>query len=67
MIYVSSACIAKKKIGEVIDTYVQNGIKEIELSGGTQYYPDIERDLSEKQKKYGLQYACSSSISRIPS
>lgn len=48
----------EEKIGEVIDTYVQNGIKEIELSGGTQYYPDIERDLSEKQKKYGLQYAC---------
>lgn len=40
----------EEKIGEVIDTYVQNGIKEIELSGGTQYYPDIERDLSEKQK-----------------
>ena len=58
MIYVSSACIAKKKIGEVIETYVQNGIKDIELSGGTQYYPDVERDLVDGQKKYGLQYVC---------
>ncbi|MCM1118667.1 MAG: sugar phosphate isomerase/epimerase [bacterium] len=58
MIYVSSACIAKEKINEIIGTYVQNGIKDIELSGGTKYYPDIEYDLVEGKKKYGLQYAC---------
>lgn len=58
MIYVSSACIQRKKIGEVLGVYAQNGIKAIELSGGTQYYCEIENDLSEGRKKYGLQYAC---------
>lgn len=58
MIYISSSCIKKDKIAEIIKFLAENGIKHIELSGGTQYYEGIEKDLSVQKEKYGLTYAC---------
>ena len=58
MIYVSSACVNNKYICETIEQYAKVGIKNIELSGGTRYYKDIEKDLSKLRKKYNLKYVC---------
>lgn len=58
MIYVSTACLHRDRIGEVLEEYALAGIKNIELSGGTSYYPQMEQELCFYQKKYGLNYVC---------
>lgn len=58
MVYVSSSCVKKHNIAEVIRQLAENGIKRIELSGGTDYYDAIEQDLIKLKQKYHLQYAC---------
>lgn len=58
MIFVSSSCIKKHSIAKVIQQLAENGIRNIELSGGTDYYDSIERDLAVLKRKYNLQYAC---------
>lgn len=58
MIYISTSCFKKKRIGQIIKEYGENGIKNIELSGGTEYYEEIEADLQKYKKMYGLNYAC---------
>lgn len=58
MIYVSTACIKRKQISEVLKEYGKNGIKNIELSGGTEFYDDIESDLKKYRKEYDLRYTC---------
>ena len=45
MIYVSSACVHAEKIGDVLYMYSNAGIENIELSGGTVFYPELEDDL----------------------
>ena len=56
MIYLSSACSTKKKIGEAVQEIANLGFKNIELTGGTQYYDEYERDLLKLQDKYHLNY-----------
>ncbi|MCI8561287.1 MAG: sugar phosphate isomerase/epimerase [Dorea sp.] len=58
MIYVSSACIKKNRIDTVICQMAESGIRNIELSGGTDYYDGIEHDLREWKERYQLKYAC---------
>lgn len=58
MIYISSACIRRNHIAEVIAALGERGVKNIELSGGTDYYAGIEDDLKALAKRYGLTYAC---------
>lgn len=58
MIYVSSACLKKSRIEEIIEQFAENGIRNIELSGGTDYYSEIVTDLEKLKKKYDLHYAC---------
>ena len=58
MIYVSSACIRKKSIAEIIWLYAEKHFQNIELSGGTDYYDDIESDLQKLKENYQLNYAC---------
>lgn len=58
MIYVSSSCVKQKKIKDSILKLIDNGFKNIELSGGTEYYDGFEDDLLELKKKYGLNYIC---------
>lgn len=58
MIFVSSSCVKENNIAEVIRRLVQKGIQNIELSGGTDYYDEIEHDLKMLKKNCHLQYAC---------
>ena len=56
MIYISTACFKSEKIKDIVEAIVRYGFKNIELSGGTRYYPALEFDLVELQKKYGLNF-----------
>ena len=56
MIYISSACSPKKKIGEAVTELAQLGFQNIELTGGTNYYDGYEQDLLSLQEKYNLNY-----------
>lgn len=58
MIYISSSCVKHKKIKDSIQELVDNGFKNIELSGGTKYYDGFENDLFELKDKYNLNYIC---------
>lgn len=58
MIYVSSACIKRHNIAEVILKLAKSNIKNIELSGGTDYYGNLEFDLDLLKQTYKLNYAC---------
>lgn len=58
MIYVSSSCVKAQTIAEAVEKLVKGGFKNIELSGGTQYYSDFEKDLLELKIKYSLNYLC---------
>ena len=58
MIYVSSSCLKKNTIKESVQELAKNGYKNIELSGGTNFYKEKEyiEDLLELKKKYNLNY-----------
>ena len=58
MIYVSSSCIGHKKIKDSVKELAENGFQNIELSGGTEYYDDIESDLLKLKEEYNLNYRC---------
>lgn len=60
MIYVSSSCIGGRRISDVVRRLAQGGFRNIELSGGTSYYPEIFDDLAALKKEYDLTYACHS-------
>ena len=54
MIYISSSCIKKNNILDIIDLLVSKGIKNIELSGGSKNFDNLEKKLIEYKKKYKL-------------
>jgi len=56
MIFVSSSCVKASKISESVRLLAQNGIRNIELSGGTRHYDDLEKDLIQLRKDFGLNY-----------
>ena len=56
MIYVSTSCSKKTNIRESIQELVNLGIKNIELSGGTEHYESLEDDLINLQIKYDLNF-----------
>lgn len=56
MIYVSSSCVPADTIKEAVETLAIEGCKNIELSGGTNYYNHIMEDLIALKDKYGLSY-----------
>lgn len=56
MIYVSSCCSKQKKIGAAIRELAEHGFKNIELSGGTEYYEGYEEDIFDLKKKYNLNF-----------
>ncbi len=58
MIYVSSSCIKNDKISQSVQQLAVNGFKNIELSGGTRYYDNLENDLLALQNQYDLNYQC---------
>lgn len=58
MVYISSACLKNERVGTTIEILAQNGIKNIELSGGSSYYRELGADLMDLKVKHGLTYAC---------
>jgi sugar phosphate isomerase/epimerase len=58
MIYVSSSCVKHKKIKDSVQELANAGFKNIELSGGTEYYDGFEDDLLNLKDKYNLKYIC---------
>jgi len=60
MIYISSSCLSSSKISNVVEQLATTGFKNIELSGGTDYYSEIFGDLIYLKKQYGLIYSCHS-------
>lgn len=58
MIYISSACVRHKKIKDSVKELAVNGFKNIELSGGTEYYENFEEDLLNLKEKFNLKYLC---------
>lgn len=58
MIFVSSACVKQHNIAEIVRQLAERGIRNIELSGGTEYYDSLEDDLVMLKQKHHLQYAC---------
>lgn len=58
MIFVSSACVNNKFIGDSVKQLAEQGFANIELSGGTQPYNNLESDLLRLKKEYKLNYLC---------
>jgi len=59
MIYISTSCIKNnKKIKDSVEELAINGFSNIELSGGTEPYEQMEEDLLELKDKYKLNYRC---------
>ena len=56
MIFVSSCSVKSKYIKDSIIQLAENGIKNIELTGGTNYYDDYLNDIIELKEKYNLNY-----------
>ena len=56
MIFVSSSCLKKSRIKDSVISLANEGFKNIELSGGTDYYDGYLDDLQEIQDKYSLNY-----------
>ncbi|MCP4268651.1 MAG: TIM barrel protein [Candidatus Brocadiaceae bacterium] len=58
MIFISSSYVRAETIRESVEPLAVMGFKNIELSGGTNYYTNLENDLLELQAKYGLSFIC---------
>ncbi len=56
MIYISSSCIKAKYIKDAVLFLAEHGIRNIELSGGTEFYEGLEDDLLHLKDKYSLNY-----------
>ena len=56
MLYISSTCSKQKKIGDAIRELAEQGYLNIELSGGTIYYDEIEDDIFSLKKEYNLNF-----------
>jgi len=56
MIYISSSSSKHTNIIGCIEEIYQHGFKNIELSGGTQYYEGIENDLSDIQQRLSINF-----------
>jgi sugar phosphate isomerase/epimerase len=58
MIFVSSSCVKSFRIADSISSLHNAGFKNIELSGGTQYYEGFLDDLIHLKKTAGINYLC---------
>ena len=54
MVYVSSACFESNTIKGSVENLAMHGFNNIELTGGTKFYNEIEYDILELQEKYNL-------------
>ena len=53
--YLSTANSKKNILSEVLDEFIAFGIKNIELSGNLRFYRNMQRDLRNYKRRYGLQ------------
>jgi len=58
VIYISSSCAIEPAICAAVEKIALNGYKNIELSGGAEYYDGLLDDLIKIKEKYGLEYLC---------
>jgi sugar phosphate isomerase/epimerase len=58
MIYVSSTCAGSSNILDAVERLANAGYRNIELSGGGVYVPDLEGRILALQKKLGLNLRC---------
>lgn len=42
----------------ILKKYAEAGIRDIELSGGTEFYPELEDDMLQMKQEYNLNYIC---------
>ena len=56
MIYVSSACVKARRIGDAVQQLADAGFTCIELSGGTIHYSGWKTDLFKLKEENGLHY-----------
>lgn len=56
MIYISSSCVKFNKISESIRYLAGHGFRNIELSGGTDHYDQLEDDLVRLRSEFDLNY-----------
>jgi sugar phosphate isomerase/epimerase len=58
MIYISTSCVKNKSVKESIKQIADYGYTNIELSGGTDYYPELVDDLVFLKNRYKLNLIC---------
>ncbi len=56
MIFVSSSCVQNQYIVDSVRELINAGFRNIELSGGTERYLDLERDLISLKANYQLRF-----------
>jgi sugar phosphate isomerase/epimerase len=56
MIYVSSACVKTRRVGDAVRQLADAGFSYIELSGGTTLYSGWKTDLLKLKEEYSLHY-----------
>jgi len=58
MIYISSSCVKALLIKDSIEKLYEYGFQNIEFSGGTRPYDEMESDILNFKNKYDLNYLC---------
>ena len=56
MIYISTSCVKSETIKESVLKLVESGFRNIELSGGTKYYSNLESELLQLKEEYKLNF-----------
>ena len=56
MIYISSSSIKERNIIKVLEELRKNKINKIELSGGTDFNKNLEKDLLHYKEKYKIDF-----------
>ena len=58
MLYISTSSIKTNRIGTAVEELIAAGFRNIELSGGTQYYDGWDSEIIQLQQKYKLNLLC---------
>ena len=56
MIFISSSCINAENIKDSVNYLIDNGFNNIELSGGTKYYSELENNLISIKKNKDVNF-----------
>jgi sugar phosphate isomerase/epimerase len=58
LIYISSSCSPSDRIGDAVRNVLAQGYTHVELSGGSEWYPELEQDLMALRAKGLVQLLC---------